>query len=88
MRALAEGLLTLIQAERICPGVTRGIEDIPGEPVGPLDARSLVRLPKNERDRLMEQAAAIVAEEYEKNGDLTGFETLSEEDQFDDSVDA
>ncbi len=37
---------------------------------------------------LMEQAAAIVADEYEKDGELTGFETLSEEDHFDDSFDA
>jgi len=33
----------------------------------------------------MEQAAAIVADEYEKDGELTGFETLSEDDDFDDS---
>ena len=82
MRALAEGLLTLIQAERICPGVTRGLEDIPGEPPGALDARTLVRLPKDERDRLMEQGAAMVADEYEKRGELAGFETLSEGGPF------
>ena len=87
MRALAEGLLTLIQAERICPGVTRGLEDIPGEPPGALDARTLVRLPKDERDRLMEQGAAMVADEYEKRGELAGFETLSEEDHFDEPLD-
>ena len=32
--------------------------------------------------------AAIVADEYEKDGNLTGFETLSEDDYFDDSIDA
>ena len=85
VRALAEGLLTPMQAERICPGVTRGIEELSEEPVGPLHARSLVRLPRNQRERLMEQAAAIVADEYEKDGELTGFETLSEKDHFDDS---
>lgn len=68
--------------------MTRGIEELSEEPVGPLDARSLVRLPRNQRERLMEQAAAIVADEYEKDGELTGFETLSEEDHFDDSFDA
>jgi hypothetical protein len=35
----------------------------------------------------MEQAAAVVADDYENDGALTGFESLSEEDHFDDSVD-
>lgn len=84
VRALAEGLLSSAQAERICPGVTRDVAE--KEPVGPLDARSLLRLTKGERDRLMEQATTLVAEEYEERGGLSGFESLSEEDNFDQSV--
>jgi len=84
VRALAEGLVSHTQAERICPGVTRDISD--EEPAGPLDARSLMRLPREERDRLMEQAATLVADEYEAGGGLAGFESLSEEDLFDESV--
>ena len=87
VRALAEGLLSRAQAERICPGVTREVDEFEEEPVGALDARSLLRLPKSERDRLMEQAAAVVADEYEDGGGLTGFESLSEEDHCDTSVD-
>jgi hypothetical protein len=45
-----------------------------------LDAKSLLRLPKRDRDRAMEQAAALGAQEYE-NGDLSGLEFLSEEDR-------
>ena len=86
VRALAEGLLSRAQAERICPGVTREVEEIEEAPVGPLDARSLLRLPAGERDRLMEQAAAVAAEEYEEGGGLAGFESLSWEDHFDASL--
>ena len=85
VRALAEGLLTHLQAERICPGITRNIDE--KEPVGALDARSLVRLPTEERDRLMEQAAALVAGEYKDGGGLSGHESLSEEDHIDQSID-
>ncbi|MFQ5463922.1 MAG: ImmA/IrrE family metallo-endopeptidase [Phycisphaerae bacterium] len=85
VRALAEGLLTRRQAERICPGATRGIAE--EEPTGALDARSLARMPRAQRDRLMEQAATVAAEEYEDGGDLSGFESLDEEDHIDKSVD-
>ena len=60
VRALAEGVLSRRQAERICPGLTRGVEELAEEPVGALDARSLLRLPKNERDRLLKQVASVV----------------------------
>jgi hypothetical protein len=85
IRALAEGLLTHVQAERICPGVTRDVDD--RQPIGALDARSLLRMPKNERDRLMRQAATSVADEYKDDGGLSGFESLSEGDHCDQSVD-
>lgn len=85
LRALAEGLLTHVQAERICPGVTRDVDD--RQPIGALDARSLLRMPKNERDRLMRQAATSVADEYKDDGGLSGFESLSEGDHRDKSVD-
>ncbi len=83
VRALAEGLVSHSQAERIYPGVTRDVTEI--EPTGPLDARTLARLPKSERARLMEQAATLVADEYEGGGGLADFESLSEEDYLDKS---
>ena len=83
VRALAEGLLSMMQAERICPGITRDAPD--EEATQAVSTRSLLRLTKQERDRLMEQAAAIVAEDYEDGGKLSGFESLAEEDHFDQS---
>lgn len=87
VRALAEGMLTREQAERICPGVTCDVSEAGEEPVGALDARALTRMSKRERDRLMEQAAAVVADEYENGGGLSGLESLSEEDHRDESID-
>lgn len=87
VHALAEGLLSKKQAERICPGVTGGLEAFDEEPVGALDARVLMRLPKAEQDRIMEQAAAVVVDDYGANGGLSGLESLSEEDHLDRSVD-
>ena len=84
VRALAEGLISHTQAERICPGATSDVSD--EEPAGPLDARALMRLPQAERDRLMEHAATTVADDYGADGGLAGFEHLSEEDHFDESV--
>jgi len=84
VRALAEGLVTRKQAERIIPGITRDLTE--DEPAGALDPRSLVRMPRAERDRLMEEAARVAAGEYEDGGGLSGFESLDEEDHFDKSV--
>ncbi|MCP3964444.1 MAG: ImmA/IrrE family metallo-endopeptidase [bacterium] len=86
VRALAEGLLSRTQAERICPGITREVDEFDEIPPGAMDARSLLRLPASERDRLMEQAVAVVADEYEDDSDLAGFESLSWEDYFDTSL--
>ncbi len=84
VRALAEGLLSRVQAERIYPGVTCDIED--EAPMGAMDARAVIRLPKTERDRLMKQAATTLGSEYEHGGDLAGMESLAEEDHRDTSV--
>lgn len=82
VRALAEGLISRAQAERLCPNVTREAETS-APPVGGMDARSLHRITKADRKRLLEQAAALVSKDYEDGGDLTGFEALSEEDHHD-----
>ena len=87
VRALAEGLLSVAQAERVCPGVTRDIDDLASEPTGAMSARSLVRLPPAQRERLLEQAAAVIADEYEDEASLSGFEAMSWEDHVDASLD-
>lgn len=86
VRAHAEGLLTRAQAERLCPQALADLgDDSPSVP-GSMDARTLLKLPKDARDRLMEQAAAMVEGEYRDSGGLTGFDALSEEDHRDRSL--
>jgi Zn-dependent peptidase ImmA (M78 family) len=86
VRAVAEGLLTRVQAERICPQALGDLGEETRPTPGSMDARTLLKLPKGERDRLMEQAATLVEGEYKEGGSLTGFDALSEEDHRDTPV--
>lgn len=87
VRALAEGLVSTTQAERIYPGVTQELGGSPNEPQEkPMSTRALLLLPSAERDRLLEQAVRVVAEDYEVSGSLRGFEAMGREDHFDDSL--
>ncbi len=87
VRALAEGLLSASQAERICPNALPDRNDLRRPEPGSMDARSLLLLPKDERERLLEQAAELARGDYEPGGALTGFEAMSEKDHFDEPVD-
>lgn len=60
---------------------------LPAEPARTVSARSLLRLTAAERERLLAQAAAVVAHEYEDGASLAGFEALSWEDYVDASLD-
>ena len=62
---------------------TRAGDEPETEPVAALSARSALRLPPEERNRLLAQAAEAIAHEYEEGGALAGFEFLSWEDHFD-----
>ena len=66
--ALAEGLISQAQAERLFPGLPAKGEVMTRGGPGALDARSLRRLSAKERDRLMSQAAAVVQKDYEDGG--------------------
>ncbi len=48
-------------------------------------ARELMRMPREERNRILEVAAAEAEVEYRTNPELTAFEALSGEDFFDES---
>ena len=85
-RALAEGILSRTQAERLCPGVSRDTGDDGVSPATAMDPRSLHRLPRTERERLIEQAAAVVEKDYRNGGSLSGFDAMTEEDHADDPL--
>lgn len=66
---------------------TKSIDHVPGEQAGrPMTAREVLQLPAAERDRLLEQGAAAVVEDYEECGSLRGFDAMGWEDHFDDSL--
>lgn len=46
-------------------------------------ARELLNMPAEERDRIMERAAAEAAEVYATDPELAGFEAFGEDDLFD-----
>ena len=46
-------------------------------------AEELLRLPLEERDRILAAQAALAEEEYRTNRDLTDFEAFSENDLYD-----
>ncbi|MCA9520704.1 MAG: hypothetical protein KC609_07020, partial [Myxococcales bacterium] len=81
VRAIAEGLLTADQAERICPGSSADIEEGYLQPTTDL---GLVNLAADERARLLERAAALMKDDYAADGALTGFDALEREDGLDD----
>lgn len=87
IRALAEGLISRQQAERIYPGVTADLGQPPAGKMPRSGARELLALPPEERDAILSRAAEIVAEDYEDGGNLAGLEMFSEEDYFDEPVD-
>lgn len=77
-RALAEGLLSRREAERVCPGVSRDLTVESAE--GPLDPRILLELDAEERGRLLEQAAEQISDHYGDGGALANLGETSEED--------
>lgn len=76
VRAVAEGLLTTDQAERICPGSSADMEEGYLQLVPEL---GLVNLAADERARLLERAAALMKDDYAADGALTGFDALEKE---------
>ena len=51
-------------------------------------ARHLRKLPKKERDAILEAAAKAAEQEYRRNSELTAFEAFGKDDLYGDSSDA
>jgi len=83
LRARAEGLITQAQAHRICPRLDANSDSVSRRP---LDARSLMRMSREDREQLMEQAAAQLDSDYRAGGGLNLPDQLAEEDHFDESL--
>ena len=84
LRALAEGIITSTKAEQLCPGCTETVyESDTRRKDKPMSPREIMKLPKEERDRILEAAAMAAAKEYETNSDLTDFNAFGQEDLLD-----
>lgn len=83
LHAFAEGLITEEKALEICPGCITPAqsERAPGQRY---TARELLKLPREERDRIMAEAARAAEEEYLTNPALSEFEAFGEDDLYDD----
>lgn len=60
------------------------VESPQGRPQGRLTAIELLKLPREERDRILAVAAEDAADEYRTNPELTDFEAFGEDDLYDD----
>jgi hypothetical protein len=74
LRALAEGLITPIKAEELCPGCTEDDGDKPTEDAPVLSPESVLSLPRAKRNEILRRAAALLQKEYAENKELTAFE--------------
>jgi len=83
LHALAEGIITEERANELCPGCTEQ-RPAPRAAGRRYTAVELMKLPREERNRILAAAAAEAAQEYRTNPDLTGFEAFGEDDLYDD----
>ncbi len=82
LRAFAEGIITEERALQLCPGC------LTPQPLARPEGRTytateLMRLPFEERERILAEQAALAEEEYRTNPELTEFEAFGEDDLYD-----
>ena len=79
LRALSEGIISADRAEQFCPGITSE-SATPQTTAKSVSAAELRRMPCEERNRILQEAAQQAEQEYRHNRELTDFEAFSEED--------
>ncbi len=82
LHALSERLITEGKALELCPGCITPTPPTPAQ-AGRMTARELMKLPREERNRILAQSAALAREVYATNKDLTDFEAFGDSDLFD-----
>jgi hypothetical protein len=84
LRALAEGIITPEEAEQFCPGCAQEMEGPPRKrPPLYLSAAEVMKLPKQERDRILAEAAIQAEKEYRAGQTLTDFGAFGDEEFYD-----
>jgi Zn-dependent peptidase ImmA (M78 family)/transcriptional regulator with XRE-family HTH domain len=83
LRALAEGIITREEANRICENCgadpMAAVEKVTSDTLSPTE---LLRLPRAQRARILADAAARAEKEYRKNPDVTDFDAFGEDDLY------
>ena len=77
LRALNEGIIDAGRAQKICPGLVEP-NDLPE--IKPNSPQDLMRLSREERDRILETAAESALADYLTDPELTGFDAFEEDD--------
>lgn len=86
LRALAEGVVTRDRAAQLCPGATTELTAGSGiSGPQPPTARELLRLPPQERNRILAEAAVAVEQDYSPGGSLRHFDAFGDKDLNDDA---
>lgn len=88
LHALAEGVISEAHANRICPGVIQEPISNPKHVASTMRVSDLLRLPEDERSRILETAAASAESEYRTDPELTAFDAFRDTDMFDEHVSA
>jgi hypothetical protein len=84
LRALAEGIITPEEAEQFCPGCAQEMEGPPRKkPPLYLSAAEVMKLPKQDRDRILAEAAIQTEKEYRAGPALTDFDAFGDEEFYD-----
>lgn len=86
LRALTEGIITEDKAHELCPGC---IEDIDRETAEDrklsLSASQLIKLPKAERNKILQMAAEFATNDYKEGSALRDYDVLDEGDYYADT---
>jgi Zn-dependent peptidase ImmA (M78 family)/transcriptional regulator with XRE-family HTH domain len=83
LRALAEGIITPEEAEEFCPGCAQEIESPPRKrPTPYLSAAEVMKLPKQDRDRILAKAAIQAEKEYRAGPALKDFDAFGDEEFY------
>jgi len=80
LHALAEGIISPEEADKICPGCLEDETDQRDGPSVYASAIDVMKLPKAERERMLANSAKIAESEYRNNKDLTDFEAFEKDD--------
>lgn len=85
LHALAEGIITRIQAENLCPGTIEQEETTKKSKRLFPSPRELMKLPKEDREKILAVSAELAAKDYNKDSVLTDFEAFGENDFYDET---